>query len=115
MANTYRGEIDGEFDGQAYALCLTLGGLAEMEAAFQQTDLAGLAERFGKGRLSAGEIITVLHLGLKGAGHALTREQVANMHVKGGAAGAVHLVMQLLTQTFGLDEPEQDKGEAPRP
>ena len=34
-ANRRRGEIDAELDGKQYRLCLTLGALAELEAAYR--------------------------------------------------------------------------------
>lgn len=108
MANRYRGEVDAVLSGKPYTLCLTLGALAELESAFEKRDLVELAERFSKGRLSAGEAIRILHLGLKGAGHEMTREDVARLSFEGGAAGAVRLVSELLAATFGADE-DRDK------
>ena len=34
MPNCHRGEIAARLDGRDYTLCLTLGALAEMEAAY---------------------------------------------------------------------------------
>ncbi|MGB6081640.1 MAG: GTA-gp10 family protein, partial [Xanthobacteraceae bacterium] len=53
MPNRYRGEIVAEFGGRRRTLVLTLGALAELEAAFDVDDLAALAERFGSGRMRA--------------------------------------------------------------
>ena len=50
MPNRYRGAIVAEFGGRRRTLVLTLGALAELEAAFGADDLAALAERFGSGR-----------------------------------------------------------------
>ena len=49
MVNRRRGEVPLDLGGQRYTLCLTLGALAELEAALQAPDLAGLAERFAGG------------------------------------------------------------------
>ena len=53
MPNHHRGEIFAELGGRSYTLCLTLGSLAELEAAFGAEDLIALAARFETGRLSA--------------------------------------------------------------
>ena len=53
MANRYRGEIEAELGGRRRMLVLTLGALAELEAAFGADDLAALAERFGTGCMKA--------------------------------------------------------------
>src|SRR5258705_468458 len=49
MPNLHRGEIEAEIGGVRRRLVLTLGALAELEAAFGADDLAALAERFGSG------------------------------------------------------------------
>ena len=51
MANRHRGEIEARLDGRPYRLCLTLGALAELEAAFGDEDMLALATRFENGRL----------------------------------------------------------------
>ena len=63
-ANRRRGEIAAELDGKAYRLCLTLGALAELEAAYAADDLGALVERFSRGRLSALDMIRVIGAGL---------------------------------------------------
>ena len=51
MPNLHRGEIEAEIGGTTRKLVLTLGALAELEAAFGVGDLVALAERIGAGRL----------------------------------------------------------------
>ena len=80
-ANRRRGEISAELDGKEYRLCLTLGALAELEAAYAADDLGALVERFSRGRLSALDMIRddrrrtarrrQRHSGRGGARHAL--------------------------------------------
>ncbi|MDX2288552.1 MAG: gene transfer agent family protein [Hyphomicrobiaceae bacterium] len=101
MANRHRGEIEARLDGKTYRLCLTLGALAELEAAFGESDLVGLAERFEKGRLKAREAMAIIAAGLKGGGHEVGLEDVERMQADGGAAGYVDIVARLLTATFG--------------
>ncbi|MEW5421389.1 gene transfer agent family protein [Amorphus sp. 3PC139-8] len=101
MANRHRGEIDAVLDGRRFTLCLTLGALAELEDAFQSGDLVGLAERFASGRLKADDAVKVIGAGLRGAGHAVSDDDVAMMTTAGGAAGYAAIVSDLLTATFG--------------
>ena len=101
MANRHRGEITAELSGQSYVLCLTLGALAEIEDAYGGEDLIAIAERFEKGRISATDAIRVIGAGLRGAGHALTNDEVAAMTAEGGAAGYLDIVVRLLKATFG--------------
>lgn len=104
MANIRRGEIEAVLDGRPRVLVLTLGALAELEAAFGAADLMALAERFEKGRLSALDAARILHAGLKGAGEAITLDEVMGLRAEGGAAGFARLVAELLAATFGVDD-----------
>lgn len=116
MANRRRGEVEATLDGRPYTLCLTLGALAELEAAFGAADLMALAERFETGRLSASDALKVLSAGLKGGGHDLSADEVAEMRIDGGAAGYVRLVADLLAATFGdTDGPGRVAPSPPRP
>jgi hypothetical protein len=113
MANGRRGEIDAEFDGKTYTLCLTLGALAELESGMGANDLVALAERFEAQRLSARDILRIIGCGLRGAGHAVSDADVANMKVSGGLAAYVQIAARLLAATFGDDAPEQTKAANP--
>jgi hypothetical protein len=109
MTNTHRGEIEGKLDGKAFRLCLTLGALAELEAAFGDEDMLALASRFENGRLSARDCVRIIGAGLRGAGYDITDEAVAAMRADGGATGFVEIVAKLLRATFGGAEPEQGR------
>jgi hypothetical protein len=100
MVNAHRGEIEAELSGQRYTLCLTLGALAEIEHAYGGQDLIAIAERFETGRIAATDAIRVIGAGLRGAGHAVSDEEVAAMSVEGGAAGYLNIVVRLLKATF---------------
>jgi hypothetical protein len=104
MANRHRGEIEAVLNGQSMRLCLTLGALAELEAAFGEEDLVALATRFERGRISAHDCLRIIAAGLRGAGNDVTDEAVAAMQVDGGAAGFVAIVAALLKVTFGVAE-----------
>jgi hypothetical protein len=96
MANLHRGEIEAEIDGTQRRLVLTLGALAELEAEFAAGDLVALAERFGSGRLKARDLVCIIGAGLRGAGEAVSNEEVARMTVPDGAAGYVRIASGLL-------------------
>jgi hypothetical protein len=104
MPNLHRGEIEAIFDGRPMTLCLTLGALAELEAAFGDEDMLALANRFAKGRLSARDAIRVLGAGLRGAGQDISDGDVARLQAEDGAAGFVDVVARLLTATFGAGQ-----------
>ena len=57
MANPYRGEVALSIDGEPRTLRLTLGALAELEAAFGDEDMIALACRFQSGKLKAADAI----------------------------------------------------------
>lgn len=104
MANRHRGEIEAELGGKRRTLCLTLGALAELEAAFGADDLAALAERFGTGRISARDAIRVIGAGLRGAGESISDQEVAQLASASAAAGYVRIVVDLLSATFGVEK-----------
>ena len=101
MANHHRGEIEACLDGKTFKLCLTLGALAELEAAFGDQDMLALAQRFEKGRLRATDAVRVIGAGLRGAGYEIEDDAVRGMRTEGGVAGFVDIVARLLSATFG--------------
>lgn len=101
MANPQRGEISAVLDGEERTLCLTLGALAELEARLGAGDLVGLGERFANGRVSARDLTAIIGAGLRGAGNAITDDDIARMSVEGGLRGAADIAARLLHATFG--------------
>jgi hypothetical protein len=101
MANRHRGEIEAEIGGARRRLVLTLGALAELEAAFGAEDLVALAERFGSGRLKARDLTRIIGAGLRGAGEDISDEAVAAMEIDGGAPAYVRIAADLIAATFG--------------
>lgn len=112
MANRHRGEISATLDGRERTLCLTLGALAELEASFGADDLVALAGRFETGRLSACDIVRIIGCGLRGAGEAVSDDEVAAMRTEGGAAGFATIAAELIRATFGGDESEEGAARA---
>lgn len=101
MPNIHRGEIEAEIGGVRRRLVLTLGALAELEAAFGAADLVALTERFGAGRLTARDLMRIIGAGLRGAGEAVSDDDVAQMAVAGGAQSYVRIAADLIQATFG--------------
>ena len=104
MANHHRGEIEAELGGRKRILVLTLGALAELEAAFGEGDLVALAERFAKGRMSARDLTRIIGAGLRGAGESVADDEVATIAVPDGAQGYVRIAAALIEATFGKAE-----------
>lgn len=102
-ANRRRGEIEAMIGGERRVLCLTLGGLAELETAFGAESLNDLAARFSTGRLKAADMIRIIGAGLRGGGNLVSDEDVAALDVEGGIAGAARIVAGLLISAFGSD------------
>lgn len=101
MCNHHRGEVEGILDGKPHKLCLTLGALAELEAAFGDENMLALAQRFEGGKLSARDCVRLIGAGLRGAGHDLADADVARMQAPGGIRGFIDIVARLLIATFG--------------
>lgn len=112
MVNRRRGEVEAIVDGRSRVLCLTLGALCELEAAFAVDDLPSLAERFASGRLSARDLARVFACGLTGGGTPTTADEVLAMRIDGGLIGIAATVTELLTLTFG-DEGGGEGGAVP--
>ncbi|MCO5129844.1 MAG: gene transfer agent family protein [Xanthobacteraceae bacterium] len=108
MPNRYRGEIEAELGGRRRVLVLTLGALAELEAAFGAGDLAALAQRFGTGRMTARDLVRIIGAGLRGAGETVSDDEVAAMTAAGGVAAYVRIAADLIAAAFG----EADEGAA---
>ena len=104
MANRHRGEIEANIGGKTRVLCLTLGALAELEGRLQVDDLIALGEKFTAGRVSAKHLIAILGAGLRGGGSEFSDEQVAQLSIANGLAGAAKIAADLLNATFGEAE-----------
>lgn len=126
MANRYRGEIEARLNGKSHRLCLTLGALAELEAAFGADDMVALAQRFEQGRIRSIDAMKIIGAGLRGAGCEISDADVATMRADDAAAGYVDIVARLLRATFAteLEQPaaqpcdplaSTEAGEAARP
>jgi len=111
--NRRRGEVAAKLNGRDYRMCLTLGALAELEAAFAAENLNQLVERFGSGKLSARDMTAIIAAGLRGGGHEVSEDEVRSMQCEDGAAGFARLVAELLSATFGARSSGEDNGQNP--
>lgn len=70
--STPRGETCLTINGDTHKLCLTLGALAEIEAAIGEGSLQLLQDKLANPSL--GDVLVILHALLRGGGSALTLE-----------------------------------------
>lgn len=84
--NHARGEVLLAIDGCERKLCLTLGALAELEAAFDVVSLAELGERLS--HLSASDLLIVVSALAGGGGEQLSVADLANAAIDPKAAAA---------------------------
>lgn len=75
MANKARGEVMLRIDGEERRLCVTLGALAELEAAFDVGSFVELGERLAT--LTAADLLIVLAALVSGGGSPMTSAQLA--------------------------------------
>jgi len=101
MVNRHRGEVSLRAGGEIYTLCLTLGALAELEAAYGGEDILTLADRFSSGQLSSADALNLLKAGLKGGGHDRTALDLEALSFEGGVAALIRTLADLLRVTFG--------------
>ncbi len=99
-ANRHRGEIEAVIDGETRLLCLTLGGLAQMEVEFGAENLGELVERFSQGKWTARQLSAVIAAGLRGGGMSCDAGDVAQMQFDSGPLAAITIVTRLLDATF---------------
>ncbi len=102
MANPWAGEVAVVLDGQRHVAKLTLGALAELEAALETGTLIGLVERFEAGRFSTRDVLALLVAGLRGGGWQGTAADLRTVEVGGGPMEAARVAAELLARAFSL-------------
>ena len=102
MANPYAGEVALVIDGEARVMRLTLGALAEMEAAMGASSLVDLVARFEEGRFSSRDVLAVIHAGLRGGGWQGREADLLTAEIEGGPVAAAKAAAQLLVRAFAL-------------
>lgn len=107
MANPWRGEVELVIDGEARALRLTLGALAELEARLKAELLMDMIGRFETGGFRVADLIALLTAGLNGGGWRISEAELLARRIEGGPLAAAQAAAQLLKITFtvpGEDE-----------
>ena len=102
MANPYAGEVAIWLDGQRHVAKLTLGSLAEMEAALEAGSLMQLVERFESGAFSTRDVLALVVAGLRGGGWQGTAATLRTVEIGGGPVEAARAAAELLARAFAL-------------
>lgn len=89
-------------DGAQHVLKLTLGALAELEAAMEADSIVALVERFETGRFSARDVARLLLAGLRGGGWRGNANVVLDADIAGGPAEATRVAALLLGRAFAM-------------
>ena len=101
MANPWAGEVSLVIDGQAYVCKLTLGALAELEAALGTDTLVDLVKRFEAGGFSTRDVLALIVAGLRGGGWQGSTADLISAEIEGGLVRAAQAAAELLARAFG--------------
>ena len=104
MANPWAGEVNVTLDGVVHRAKLTLGALAELEAAMQEDSLLALVARFESGAFSARDVLALLLAGLRGGGWQGGQAELLCADIAGGPIEAARVAARLLGHAFALPE-----------
>jgi len=104
MANPYTGEVALTLDGQQFVAKLTLGALAELEAALQTGSLVEMVERFEGQRFSTRDVLALIVAGLRGGGWKGTAADLMQVEIGGGPMEAARVAAVLLARAFALPD-----------
>lgn len=100
MANPWAGEVAVVLDGQPRVAKLTLGALAELEAALEAGSLIDLVERFEAGKFTTRDVLALLVAGLRGGGWTGTAADLRTAEIGGGPFEAARIAAELLARAF---------------
>jgi hypothetical protein len=102
MANPHAGEVALVIDGERHVMRLTLGALAELEAALAAGSLVDLVERFETSAFSSRDVLALIVAGLRGGGWQGRAEDLMQAEIAGGPVGAARAAAELLARAFAL-------------
>ena len=102
MANPYAGEVAIVLDGQRHVAKLTLGTLAELEAALEAGALMELVERFETRAFTTRDVLALVVAGLRGGGWQGTAADLRTAEIGGGPVAAARVAAELLARAFQL-------------
>ena len=104
MANPWEGEVAIRLDGERHVMRLTLGALAELEAAMEADTLLAMVERFEAGAFSTRDVLALIVAGLRGGGWRGDATDLMTTEIAGGPVEAARLAGQLLTRAFAFPD-----------
>lgn len=102
MANPWRGEVALTIDGVPQVMRLTLGALAELEAALENGSLVALVERFEGGNFTTRDVLALVVAGLRGGGWQGRAADLMAAEIEGGPMAAARAAAELLARAFML-------------
>ena len=102
MVNPWAGEVAVVLDGQRHVAKLTLGALAELEAALGAETLVDLVARFEAGRFSTRDVLALLVAGLRGGGWQGQARDLMTVEIGGGPVEAARAAAELLARAFAV-------------
>ncbi|NYS23965.1 gene transfer agent family protein [Rhodobacteraceae bacterium 2376] len=100
MANPHAGEVALWIDDRRHVLKLTLGALAELEAALQADSLMALVERFEGGAFTSRDVLALIVAGLRGGGWQGTADDLLSAEIRGGPVEGARVAALLLARAF---------------
>lgn len=100
MANPWAGEVAITIDGAQRSARLSLGALAELEAALGSESLLALAERFEGAAFSTRDVVAVLLAGLRAGGWSGDEAALMAAEIAGGPVEAARVAAELLARAF---------------
>ena len=104
MANPWAGEVALVIGGERHVMRLTLGALAELEAALEQGSLVDLVARFEEGAFSSRDVLALIVAGLRGGGWRGSTSDLLSAEIEGGPLAAARAAAELLARAFALPE-----------
>lgn len=102
MANPWAGEVAVVLDGQRHVAKLTLGALAELEAALEAGSLVDLVARFEGGRFTTRDVLALIVAGLRGGGWHGSAADLMTAEIGGGPVEAARAAAELLARAFAV-------------
>lgn len=102
MVNPWAGEVAIWLDGRRHVARLTLGALAELEAALEVGTLMELIERFEGQRFSTRDVLALIVAGLRGGGWQGTATDLRTVEIGGGPVAAARAAAELLARAFAM-------------
>lgn len=87
-------------DGQTHVMRLTLGALAELEAAMEADSLLSLVERFESSSFTSRDVLALLRAGLTGGACEVAEDALLHGDIEGGPIAAARAAAELLARAF---------------